>query len=59
MAVGSDMAEDPVGPDGLTNEQRRRRRSRSVALAIAIGALVILMLAVTLAKGPDIISQPL
>lgn len=53
------MTEEPVGPDGLTEQQRKGRRSRSIALGIAIAALVILMLALTLAKGPDIISRPL
>jgi 4-amino-4-deoxy-L-arabinose transferase-like glycosyltransferase len=36
----------------LTEEQKRRQRSRSIAIAIALGALVVLIWAVTLAKGP-------
>lgn len=59
MSAGTEVADDPIGPDGLTEAQRKSRRSRSIALAIAIGALVILMLALTLAKGPSIISRPL
>jgi 4-amino-4-deoxy-L-arabinose transferase-like glycosyltransferase len=36
----------------LTEEQKRRQRSRSIALALVLGALVVLIWAVTLAKGP-------
>ena len=36
----------------LTEEQKRRQRSRSIALAVVLAALVVLIWAVTLAKGP-------
>jgi 4-amino-4-deoxy-L-arabinose transferase-like glycosyltransferase len=36
----------------LTEEQKRRQRSRSIALALVLAALVVLIWAVTLAKGP-------
>jgi len=36
----------------LTEEQKRRQRSRSIALAVMLAALVVLIWAVTLAKGP-------
>lgn len=56
MPSGIDVADEEIR---LTEAQRKSRRSRSIALAIAIGALVVLMLALTLANGPSMISRPL
>jgi 4-amino-4-deoxy-L-arabinose transferase-like glycosyltransferase len=43
----------------LTEEQKRRQRSRSVALAVVLAVLVVLIWAVTLAKGPAVLIRPL
>ena len=36
----------------LTPEQLRRRRNRSIAIGVALGALVFIMIAITLVRGP-------
>lgn len=48
-------------PDGivLTAEQKKRQRERSIAIALALGVLVILFFAVTLVKGPAVMSRPM
>lgn len=43
----------------LTEAQKRARRSRSIAIAIVLAALVILFYAVTLVKGPGMLTRPL
>ena len=43
----------------LTPDEERRRRNRSIAMAIALGGLVIIMIAITLVKGPVTIVRPL
>jgi ABC-type transporter Mla subunit MlaD len=43
----------------LTPEQKRRQRERNIAIALALGLLVVLFFAVTLVKGPAVISRPL
>lgn len=48
-------------PDGivLTAKQKKRQRERSIAIALALGVLVILFFAVTLVKGPAVMSRPM
>ena len=43
----------------LTPEQKKRQRERSIAIALAWGVLVILFFAVTLVKGPIVLSRPI
>lgn len=43
----------------LTPDEERRRRSRSLAIALVLGGLVIIMIAITLVKGPAALVQPL
>lgn len=43
----------------LTPEQKKRQRERSIAIAVALGVLVILFFAVTLVKGPIVLSRPI
>jgi hypothetical protein len=43
----------------LTEAQRRSRRARSIAIALALVALVLLVYAVTLVKGPAVLNRPL
>jgi hypothetical protein len=43
----------------LTEEQKRRRRQRSIAIALALGILVVLFFAVTLVKGPAVLTRPM
>jgi hypothetical protein len=43
----------------LTPDEERRRRNRSIAMAVALGGLVIIMIAITLVKGPVTIMRPL
>jgi hypothetical protein len=43
----------------LTPEQKKRQRERSIAIALALGVLVILFFAVTLVKGPIVLSRPI
>ena len=43
----------------LTPEQKKRQRERSIAIALALGVMVILFFAVTLVKGPIVLSRPL
>jgi hypothetical protein len=52
---------DKCEPDGiiLTEAQRRSRRQRSIATALALGVLVVLFFAVTMVKGPMVLSRPL
>jgi hypothetical protein len=48
-------------PDGivLTEAQQKSRRQRSIAIALALGVLVILFFAVTLVKGPAVLTRPM
>ena len=43
----------------LTEAQLRSRRQRSVAIALALGVLVLLFFAVTLVKGPAVLTRPI
>ena len=43
----------------LTPEQKKRQRERSIAIALALGVLVILFFAVTMVKGPAVLTRPL
>ena len=43
----------------LNEAQKRARRSRSIAIAIALAALAFLFYAVTLVKGPGMLTRPL
>jgi len=43
----------------LTEDQKRRRRQRSIAIALALGILVVLFFAVTLVKGPAVLTRPM
>lgn len=58
-----DITMDDKRPDEegvvLTEAQKRARRSRSIAIAIVLAALVILFYAVTLVKGPGMLTRPL
>lgn len=55
------MAKHKKALDGivLTPEQKKRQRERSIAIALALGVLVILFFAVTLVKGPAVLTRPL
>ena len=48
-------------PDGivLTPEQKRLQRQRSIAIALALTVMVVLFFAVTLVKGPIVLSRPM
>ena len=54
MTTGKDLAETTT----LSDEQLRRRRGRSIALGLALGGRVLIMIAITLVKGPAIVFQP-
>lgn len=43
----------------LTPEQKKRQRERSIAIALALGVMVILFFAVTMVKGPAVLTRPL
>jgi hypothetical protein len=43
----------------LTEAQKKRRRERSIAIAVALGVLVILFFAVTIVKGPMMLTRPM
>ena len=43
----------------LTEDQKPRRRQRSIAIALALGILVVLFFAVTLVKGPAVLTRPM
>ena len=43
----------------LTEAQKRSRRRRSIAIALALGILVVLFFAVTLVKGPAVLTRPM
>lgn len=43
----------------LTEEQKKSRRERSIAIALALGVLVILFFAVTMVKGPAVLTRPM
>ena len=43
----------------LTPQQKKRQNERSVAIALSLGVLVILFFAVTLVKGPAVLTRPL
>jgi hypothetical protein len=48
-------------PDGivLTEAQKKSRRQRSIAIALALGVLVILFFAVTIVRGPAVLTRPM
>lgn len=52
---------DPSDPKGvvLTEAQKKRRRERSIAIALALGVLVALFFAVTMVKGPTVLTRPM
>jgi hypothetical protein len=43
----------------LTDAQKKSRRQRSIAIALALGVLVLLFFAVTMVKGPAVLSRPM
>ncbi|QCK86005.1 CoxF protein [Phreatobacter aquaticus] len=43
----------------LTPEEKKRQRQRNVAIAIALVALCVLFWAVTLVKGPAMLTRPM
>ena len=43
----------------LTQEQKKRQRERSIAIALSLGVLVILFFAVTMVKGPAVLTRPI
>ena len=43
----------------LTPQQRKRQRERSIAIALSLGVLVILFFAVTMVKGPAVLTRPI
>lgn len=43
----------------LTDLQKKKQRERSIAIALALGVLVILFFAVTMVKGPMVLSRPM
>jgi hypothetical protein len=55
------MSDKRPDEDGivLSEAQKRARRSRSIAIAIALAALAFLFYAVTLVKGPGMLTRPL
>jgi hypothetical protein len=55
------MVKNKKKPDGivLTPEQKKRQRERSLAIAWALGILVILFFAVTMVKGPAVLTRPM
>ena len=59
VSIGIVMTE-PAKDDGvvLTEAQKRARRSRSIAIALSLAALVILLYAMTLVKGPMVLIRP-
>lgn len=52
---------DPSDPTGvvLTEAQKKRRHERSIAIALALGVLVALFFAVTMVKGPAVLTRPM
>jgi hypothetical protein len=48
-------------PDGivLTAAQKKSRRQRSIAIALALGVLVVLFFAVTIVRGPAVLTRPM
>lgn len=59
--VKSSPAKAKKQPKGivLTPEQKKRQRERSIAIALALGVMVILFFAVTMVKGPAVLTRPL
>ena len=53
------MREDRATGIALTAEQKRRQRARSIAIAVALGVLVAIFYAVTLVKGPGVLTRPM
>jgi hypothetical protein len=53
------MGEDQDAGIVLTPDQKRRQRARSIAIALALGALVAIFYAVTLVKGPGVLTRPM
>jgi len=53
------MGEDQETGIVLTPEQKRRQRGRSIAIAVALGVLVAIFYAVTLVKGPGVLTRPM
>jgi hypothetical protein len=43
----------------LTEMQKKKQRERSIAIALSLGVLVILFFAVTMVKGPMVLSRPI
>ncbi|MBI3701750.1 MAG: CoxF protein [Afipia sp.] len=43
----------------LTPQQKKRQRERSIAIALSLGVLVILFFAVTMVKGPAVLTRPI
>jgi hypothetical protein len=53
------MSEDREAGIVLTPEQKQRQRARSIAIAVALGVLVAIFYAVTLVKGPGVLTRPM
>jgi hypothetical protein len=43
----------------LTPQQKKRQRERSIAIALSLSVLVILFFAVTMVKGPAVLTRPI
>lgn len=59
MAWLNTTDERKVETRDLTPDEARRRRNRSIAMAVALGGLVLIMIALTLVKGPASFVRPL
>ncbi|MES2752040.1 MAG: CoxF protein [Pseudomonadota bacterium] len=59
MSTGIVMEKKKLDGIVLTPEQKKRQRERSIAIALALGVLVILFFAVTLVKGPAVLTRPM
>lgn len=59
MSTGTVMEKKKLEGIVLTPEQKKRQRERSIAIAFALGVLVILFFAVTLVKGPAVLTRPM
>ena len=53
------MGEDRETGIALTPDDKRRQRARSSAIAVALGVLVAIFYAVTLVKGPGVLTRPM
>ena len=56
---GSAKNKKPLNGVVLTPQQKKRQRERSIAIALSLAVLVILFFAVTLVKGPAVLTRPL